>query len=267
MKPTAKDMIDVESSMNDFSRRVIVYCGECGMPPEYCSYGPDFESHCKPWLQKHHPDMYKELKQKVEANDEGPKEEKRAERPNEPWTIEERLTKFYEKYQPDKIDSVPGLLEKYAGKEDKLFAALTQKYGPEPEDPFYADSDNEDEMVKEVSEMSLSDKKKRRGAAAKKESKGETRVIINKLKRTKKKAVTTVVGMDTVPGIKLKDVAKVFSKVFAGSSSVKDLPNGNKEIIVQGDHVDDVAALIVEKFNVPGECVFMDIDGEIVPFS
>mmetsp|Transcript_8220 Transcript_8220/g.15478 ORF Transcript_8220/g.15478 Transcript_8220/m.15478 type:complete len:256 (-) Transcript_8220:3309-4076(-) len=255
--------------MNDLSRREIVYCGECGMPPEYCSYGPDFESHCIPWLQKHHPDMYKELKQKQkdDKNDDGSKEEKALERPSEPWTMKERLTKFYEKYQPDKIDAVPGLLVKYEGKVDKLFAALVQKYGPEPEDPFYADSDSEDEIVNDIGEMSLSDKKKRRGAAAKKESKGETRVIIHKLKRNKKKAVTTVVGMDTVPGIKLKDVAKVFSKLFAGSSSVKDLPNGNKEIIVQGDHMDDAAALIVEKFNVPGECVFMDLDGEFVPFA
>jgi hypothetical protein len=147
--------------MNDLKRRVVVYCGECGMPPEYCSYGPDFESHCKPWLQKHHPDMHKELrqKQKVDMNDEESREEKRLERPSEPWTIKERLTKFYEKYQPDKIESVPGLLEKYEGKEDKLFAALTKKYGPEPEDPFYAESESEDEMVRDVNELSLSDKK------------------------------------------------------------------------------------------------------------
>ena len=32
---------------------VVLYCGKCGMPPEYCEYGPDFESHCDPWLLKH----------------------------------------------------------------------------------------------------------------------------------------------------------------------------------------------------------------------
>jgi len=72
--------------------------------------------------------------------------------------------------------------------------------------------------------------------------------------------------MDTVPGIKLKEVSKALSKRFAGSSSVKDLPTGKKEIIVQGDHVDDVAAMMVNKFKVPGEAVFLDIDGEFVPF-
>ena len=148
---------------------------------------------------------------------------------------------------------------------DKLFVALTKKYGPEPEDPYYASDDSD--LEGDMEEMNLGDKKKRRGAAAKKENKADTRVIITKTKRNKKKAVTNVVGMETVPGIKLKDVSKALSKRFAGSSSVKDLPNGKKEIIVQGDHMDDVAALIVDKFNVPGNCVFLDIDGDFVPFS
>ena len=182
--------------------------------------------------------------------------------------MQERLVQFYVKYQPDKVDGVPEMLEKFAGKEDKLFMALEKKYGPEPEDPYYADSDSDDDSLEEgVAGMSVSDKKKRRGAAAKTENKTDTRVIIAKTKRNKKKAVTNVVGLDTVPGIKLKEVSKVFSKRFAGSSSVKDLPNGKKEIIVQGDHMDDVAALIVEKFKVPGNCVFLDIEGDFVAYS
>ena len=210
--------------------------------------------------------MYVELKRQMKED--GAAEEDKAERPSAPWTSEERLVQFYTKYQPDKLDSVPGMLEKYAGKEDKLYMALTKKYGAEPEDPYYVDSDSEDESLEDgVAGMSVSDKKKRRGAAAKIENKTDTRVIISKTKRNKKKAVTSVVGMDTVPGIKLKEVSKAFSKRFAGSSSVKDLPNGKKEIIVQGDHMDDVAALIVDKFKVPADCVFMDVDGEFVPFS
>lgn len=244
-------------------RQQIIYCGACGMPPEYCSYGPDFESHCKPWLQKNHLDVYKQFKETDETAGDG----EQLEKPSDPWTIEERLTKFYEKYQPDKVDSVPGLLEKYEGKEEKLFTALTKKYGSEPEDPFYADSDSDNEVEDGIGNLSLSNKKKRRGAAAKKENKTDTRVIISKTIRTKKKAVTTVFGMDSVPGIKLKEVSKALSKRFAGSSSVKDLPSGKKEIIVQGDHQYDVAALIVDKFKVPKDCVYMDTDGDIVPYS
>jgi density-regulated protein DRP1 len=94
----------------------------------------------------------------------------------------------------------------------------------------------------------------------------DTRVIIQKIARNRKKAVTIVVGMDTVAGVNLKDVSKAFSKRFAGSSSVKDGVKG-KEIIIQGDHMDDVAEMVVSKFKVPGDCVFLDVDGEFVPFE
>jgi len=244
------------------------------MPIEYCEYGPDFESHCLPWLKNNHRDQYDILKTLLSAKDDGSNGEGNdgqnlsSKKPSDPWTMEERLTHFYEKYQPDKVDGVGAILEKYAGKEDKLFVALVKKYGPEPEDPYYADSDDDDEdMADEMAGMSLKDKKKRRGAAAKKANAVDTRVIIHKISRNRKKAVTSIVGMDTVPDIKLKDVSKAFSKRFAGSSSVKDLPSGNKEIIIQGDHMDDVAAMIVSKFKVPADSVFLDIDGEFVPFK
>jgi len=67
--------------------------------------------------------------------------------------------------------------------------------------------------------------------------------------------------METVPGIKLKEVSKACSKKFAGSSSVKD-----KEIIIQGDHVEDVAEMLISKFKVPADSVYLDMDGEFVPF-
>ena len=246
------------------------------MPPEYCEYGPDFETNCLPWLKSNHRGEYDKLIALIRSkNDdrgggggEGDEDEKQ-ERPSAPWTTEERLTHFYEKYQPDKVDGVGAILEKYAGKEDKLFVALVKKYGPEPEDPFYADSDDDedDDIEGKLAGMSVKDKKKRRGAAAKKADEVDTRVIIHKIFRNRKKAVTSIVGMDTVPNIKLKDVSKACSKRFAGSSSVKDLPNGKKEIIIQGDHMDDVAAMLVAKFNVPAEAIFLDIDGDFVPFK
>lgn len=249
----------------------VIYCGKCGMPPEYCEYGPDFESHCDPWLRKNHPDLHSTLKalrcvpaDGKDAEDDDVEEE--TNRPTAPWTTEERLTAFYEKYQPDKVSDVPTLLEKYAGKEDKLFIALTKKYGPEPDDPYYDEDSDEDELEEGVENLNLGDGKKRRGAKAKKTATKETRVIIQKIERKKRKATTVIVGMDTVPGIKLKDVSKAFSKKFAGSSSVKDGPKG-KEIIIQGDHMEDVAEMIVSKFKVSGSNVFLDFDGEFVSFG
>jgi len=244
------------------------------MPPEYCEYGPDFESHCNPWLLKNNPDEHARLKAlragKGKGDDgDGGAGSDEENVPTRPWTTEERLVAVYKKYQPDKLDGVPALLEKYAGKESKLFAALVKKYGPEPEDPYVAaqyGADSDSDAEGDMAGLSISDKKKRRGVGAKKTSKTDTRVIIQKISRNKKKAVTIIVGMDTVPGVKLKDVAKAFSKRFAGSSSVKDTAGGGKEIIIQGDHCDDVAAMIVKKFKVPADSVFLDIDGEFVPF-
>ncbi|KAI9795506.1 MAG: hypothetical protein M1825_001456 [Sarcosagium campestre] len=40
--------------------RKVVYCGVCGVPPEYCEYRSPIVK-CKAWLKEHHPDMYDEL--------------------------------------------------------------------------------------------------------------------------------------------------------------------------------------------------------------
>lgn len=275
--------------MTTLERRPVLYCGECGMPPEYCEYGPDYETHCKSWLLKSYPNVYAELKALRKGGDNDANEcivisadaadgAALAKPTPQPWTTEERLTQFYKKYQPDKLDGVATILEKYAGKEDKLFIALVRKYGAEPEDPYNLDSDDDDQdddggggggnVERDIGGLSLAEKKKkRRGAAAKKSTLVDTRIVIQKVSRNKRKAVTIVVGMDTVPDIKLKEVAKAFSKRFAGSSSVKDTPAGKKDIIIQGDHMDEVAKMIVDKFKVPADAVFLDIDGEFVPIT
>lgn len=232
------------------------------MPPEYCEYGPDFETHCSPWLKKNHPDLFKEYCRSVTAVDDADDADDRPPRPSAPWTTEERLTAFYEKYEPDKVGNVPSLLEKYAGKEDKLFLALVKKYGEEPSDPYYEYDDEEEEDLEDAAVANNVDKKKRRGAGAKKTAKQDTRVVIQKITRNRKKATTVLVGMDSIPDLKLKDAAKAFSKRFAGSSSVK-----GKDIIIQGDHMDAVAEMVVSKFKVPGESVYLDIDGDFVPFQ
>lgn len=164
------------------------------------------------------------------------------------------------------MDAVPALLEKYAGKEEKLFTGLVSKYGPEPEDPYYAQEEDDDDLEEDLDNLNLGEKIRRRGVGAKKAVKVDTRVVIQKISRNKKKAVTIVVGMDTVPDVNLKDVAKAFSKRFAGSSSVKDGAK-EKEIIIQGDHMNEVADMVVQKFKVPGNSVFLDVDGEFIPYQ
>jgi density-regulated protein DRP1 len=240
-----------------------LYCNACGMPPEYCEYGPDFETHCAPWLKSTHPDIFSNLHGDKQTSSKSADAAAPA-APTEPWTTRQRLTAFYTKYMPEKLDGIDAILDKYAGKEDKLFLALVKKYGPEPEDPYItskygATSDDEDDIGMDALAI---DKKKRRGAAAKSTAKVDTRIVIQKISRNRKKAVTHVVGMETVPNMNLKDAAKAFSKRFAGSSSVKE-----KEIIIQGDHLEEVADMIVKKFGVDAESVFLDLDGEFVPFN
>nr|GEV23181.1 translation machinery-associated protein 22-like [Tanacetum cinerariifolium] len=38
----------------------VLYCGVCGLPAEYCEFGPDFEK-CKPWLIQNTPNLYPNL--------------------------------------------------------------------------------------------------------------------------------------------------------------------------------------------------------------
>lgn len=254
--------------------REVIYCGACGMPPEYCEFGPDFEKVCDPWLRKHHPELRKELMEKRGASssttiidtDKPP-------RPERPWTTEERLTEFYRKYVPEKIDSIPGLLEKYAGKEEKLFEALTKKYGPEPKDPYFSDSDDEDGSDEDdaaAADGAAGKAKttgKRRGVSAKQTGEAGVftgRVVVQKQAQKKKRTLTVVTGLEPALAVnhhKLKDASKAFSKRFAGSSSVKD-----GTIILQGDHVLELAEMIVDKFQVPEECVYVDMgDGNPMP--
>lgn len=39
---------------------LVQYCQVCGLPPEYCEFGPEFEK-CKPWLIQNAPDLYPDL--------------------------------------------------------------------------------------------------------------------------------------------------------------------------------------------------------------
>jgi density-regulated protein DRP1 len=43
-----------------------------------------------------------------------------------------RLTRYYQRYNPSKIETLDAVLVKYKGNEHKLFAAIVKKYGPEP---------------------------------------------------------------------------------------------------------------------------------------
>ena len=100
-------------------------------------------------------------------------------------------------------------------------------------------------------------KGKRGGGVIKKKtiSADKQKVVISKEVRNKKKAVTSVEGLETF-SVKLKDAAQVFGKKFAASSSVKEKDSGGQEIVIQGDVIWDLPALLEKEYKIPKSKIF-----------
>lgn len=217
---------------------------------------------------------------------------------------EERLRNFYTKYDPSKLESVPALLTKYKGNEEKLLRAMITKYGPEP-DPEELDSEDEEEEEEEtveepmycdvcglppeyceyhadyekcvpwlekhcprhLKEVAETKKSKRGGGVIKKKEVAEDkqRVVFYTEVRSRKKTVTVVEGLETL-SVKLKDAAKVFGRKFACSSSVKDKDSGGQEIVIQGDTLFDLPDVLTgPDFSIPRAKLFTKDGGKLVP--
>jgi len=71
-----EDKEEKEENLQTKERAELVYCGVCGLPPEYCEFGPSFEK-CKPWLQEHCPDLYPNLNEDGEEEKESKSSGKR----------------------------------------------------------------------------------------------------------------------------------------------------------------------------------------------
>ncbi|XVE70610.1 hypothetical protein DITRI_Ditri10aG0085300 [Diplodiscus trichospermus] len=46
----------------------VQYCQVCGLPAEYCEFGPEFDK-CKPWLIQNAPDLYPDLLKAANAEE------------------------------------------------------------------------------------------------------------------------------------------------------------------------------------------------------
>lgn len=77
-----------------------------------------------------------------------------------------------------------------------------------------------------------------------------TKVVIAKVQRQKRKYVTVVTGLETIPDLKIKDAAKLFGKKFSSGASVGDTPTGGKEITIQGDVSFDLPPLLMNEYKV-----------------
>ena len=104
------------------------------------------------------------------------------------------------------------------------------------------------------------DKKSKKG---KKAAKGppETKVIIGLVQRQKKKYVTVIAGLETVPDLKLKDAAKIFGKKYASGVTINEAQNGSKEVVIQGDVHLVIPQLLISDFKIaPTSLFFLEED-------
>lgn len=107
-------------------------------------------------------------------------------------------------------------------------------------------------------------KKKKKGAAAPKKALIlETKVVIARVQRQKRKFVTVVAGLETVPNLKIKDASRAFGRKFSSGASVNDTQTGAKEVVIQGDVIYDLPPLLMNEFKVPADAIFFLEDGEL----
>ena len=111
-----------------------------------------------------------------------------------------------------------------------------------------------------LSTLSVDAQKRAAKDAAKKTARAETlearaseklrdsKVLIKRVERNKRKYVTAVSGLENF-GLDLKKMAKEFGKKFAAGSSVTKTPQGGEEIVVQGDLSDEIYDFLVDGDN------------------
>jgi translation initiation factor 1 (eIF-1/SUI1) len=78
---------------------------------------------------------------------------------------------------------------------------------------------------------------------------------MTRVQRQKRKYVTVIAGLETVPDLKIKDATKLFGKKFSSGASVNEAQGGGKEVVIQGDVLSDLPALLMSEFKVQS-CMF-----------
>ena len=84
-------------------------------------------------MQKKYGPEPKEEEEQVKQEPKEKEKEKEKEKDTQLAALRARLARFYKKYNPDQVDRVNDIAIKYRDREDDLFKALIEKYGPEGE--------------------------------------------------------------------------------------------------------------------------------------
>ncbi|GAB7364956.1 hypothetical protein MBLNU230_g5741t1 [Neophaeotheca triangularis] len=150
------------------------------------------------------------------------------------------------------ICSLPPEYCEYGGTTQKCSTWLSETH-PSLHEKLYTSS-----TTNALSELSVDAQKRADKDAAKKASKAaaaeakaaetraQSKIIIKRVERNKRKYVTEVSGLEAF-GLELKKVAKEFGKKFAtGSSVTKNAAGTGEEITVQGDVQGEVEEWLLE---------------------
>merc|ERR1719464_253682 len=92
-----------------------------------------------------------------DENEKTPTEDDNKKTPTKYGVNKKRLSEFYMKHDPSKVDTVDEILEKYAGNEEILFRKLEKKYGEAPA----VEPEMEEELDNESYSGSVASKSKR----------------------------------------------------------------------------------------------------------
>ncbi|KAF8680959.1 Density-regulated protein DRP1 [Rhizoctonia solani] len=188
----------------------VLYCSVCSFPPEYCEFGSSVTK-CKAWLQEAHSELF------------------------------------------DKYYSQDALQQKAEALSLEAQAKLDKKA---------ADLEAKADVKAEA------DLKKKKAA----------KITIKRIERNKRKHVTSIHGLEAfgqqsfihfapifllqtpscigftinmaIGDVDLKKAAKLFAQKFATGSSVTKNPQGQDEIVVQGDVTDDIVEMIENQVGV-----------------
>jgi density-regulated protein DRP1 len=96
----------------------------------------------------------------------------------------------------------------------------------------------------------------------------ETKIVIARIQRQKKKFDTSVLGLETVPGIKLEDAAKFFKKKFSCGASVGKTAAGAPQVTIQGDVSLELPDRLMQEYKVaPSTIFFLEGKGELRSFA
>ncbi|KWU45714.1 density-regulated protein DRP1 [Rhodotorula sp. JG-1b] len=119
---------------------------------------------------------------------------------------------------------------------------------------YYSESALEDKLAhltvdqRKALEKDLAKKEKKEEAKAEKEKAkmSSAKVVVKRMERSKKKYVTSVHGLHHF-NVDMKKAAKLFANKFGAGATVSKTPQGEDEILIQGDVGDDVEEMLLER--------------------